>query len=122
MKNKGLHSLLLITLIFSALLVGFFTGRLSSLHGDSLSVTYEQSAHESISPEQITYHDGKININTSSAEDLMMLPGIGPMLAERIISYRETNGPFSATKELINVKGIGEQTYAKIEQFITAGG
>ena len=52
----------------------------------------------------------------------MLLPGIGPALAERSITYRETNGAFYAKEDLINVKGIGAQTYSKIEQFITTGG
>ena len=52
---------------------------------------------------------GKININTASAERLAELPGIGPVLAGRIVQYRIDNGFFAAPEDIINVKGIGEK-------------
>lgn len=61
----------------------------------------------------------KININTASAEDLDYLPGIGAVLAERIVQYRAENGPFESLEEIKEVSGIGDATYEKIREFIT---
>ena len=61
----------------------------------------------------------KLNINTATQDELDSLPGIGPSLAERIISYREENGNFKSTDELQNVKGIGDAKYADIKDKIT---
>ncbi len=52
----------------------------------------------------------KININTATAEQLIKLKRIGPKYAEKIIQYRETNGPFKAVEDITNVKGIGPKT------------
>ena len=53
-----------------------------------------------------------VNINTADAERLATLKGIGPALAQRIIEYREQNGPFKAIEEIKNVRGIGEKKFA----------
>jgi competence protein ComEA len=57
----------------------------------------------------------KLNINTASAEQLTELPGIGPRLAGRIVEYRQKQGPFKSTQELLNVKGVGERNFQKIQ-------
>jgi comEA protein len=63
--------------------------------------------------------DGKININTASADELGLLPGIGPAYAERIVDYRIDNGPFPSTADVQNVTGIGPKTFEKIKDQIT---
>jgi competence protein ComEA len=60
-----------------------------------------------------------ININTASQAELETLPGIGPTTAQRIIQYREQNGPFVSTEDIINVPGIGAGTYQRIQDLIT---
>ena len=62
---------------------------------------------------------GKININTASAEELDELPGVGPVLAGRIIDYREQNGGFQSLEQLKNVSGIGEAVFEKLKDFIS---
>ena len=62
--------------------------------------------------------DETININTASASQLEALPGIGPSLAERIVAYREANGPFRTPSDILEVSGIGDATFANIEDRI----
>ncbi len=57
-----------------------------------------------------------ININTASYEELQEINRIGPVLAQRIIDYRELNGPFETWEELLEVKGIGEKILEIIKQ------
>ena len=60
-----------------------------------------------------------ININTQGAEALEHLPGIGPVLALRILDYREKIGGFKDIEELKNIKGIGESKFEAIKGFVT---
>ena len=60
-----------------------------------------------------------VNMNTAGKEELMTLPGIGEILAERIIQYREEHGGFKASEEIKQVSGIGEKIYAAICGLIT---
>jgi competence protein ComEA len=62
-----------------------------------------------------------ININTADLEDLETLPGIGPVLAEEIIAYRELNGSFQNKEDILFVKGIGQVKYDQIKELITVG-
>ena len=64
-------------------------------------------------------NDGRININTATFDELQKIPGVGPVTAEKIITYRESNGGFSATEELKNISGIGDKTYKKMEEYVT---
>ncbi len=65
---------------------------------------------------------GVVNVNSASAEQLQLLPRIGPALAERIIEFRETNGPFASVAELVAVKGIGESSLERLEPYVTTDG
>lgn len=63
----------------------------------------------------------KVNINTASAAELEALKGIGPSKAEAIIKYREANGMFQNTGDIVMVKGIGEKLLEKISDEIEVG-
>jgi len=60
-----------------------------------------------------------ININTASVEELDSLPGIGPTIAQRIIDYRDENGPFQTIEDILNVSGVGPSTFDQIKDLIT---
>jgi competence protein ComEA len=60
-----------------------------------------------------------VNINSASTTDLATLPGIGAKTAERIVEYRQKNGPFKKIEELMNVRGVGEKSFLKIKEQIT---
>ena len=66
--------------------------------------------------------DERINVNTATAEELRRLPGIGEVLSEAIVSYREEHGPFSSAEELLAVKGIGSARLAAILEHICFDG
>ena len=66
-----------------------------------------------------TPQEKTVNINTASVRELMSLKRIGPVLAERVVIYREENGAFLSREDIKKVKGIGEHTYSLIEERIT---
>jgi competence protein ComEA len=60
-----------------------------------------------------------LNLNTATAADLEKLPGIGPATAARILEYRQKNGAFKKTEELMNIQGIGEKSFLKLKSLVT---
>ncbi len=64
------------------------------------------------------YADDRIDINTADSAELQKLNGVGPATAEKIISYRESNGRFKSVEDIKNVSGIGDKTYEKIKEHI----
>ena len=54
---------------------------------------------------------GKININTATVEELVQLDRVGPRYAEKIVAFREENGPFKVPEDLMLVAGIGQKTF-----------
>ncbi len=64
----------------------------------------------------------KVDVNNAGVEELMRLPGIGEVLARRIVAYREEHGPFESVDDLENVEGIGEKTLERIRERVVCGG
>lgn len=66
----------------------------------------------------VDYDDLSVNINTADKAVLCLLPGVGEVLAERIIEYRENNGGFAAPEDIMRVKGVGEKNFEKMKDYI----
>jgi competence protein ComEA len=64
---------------------------------------------------------GPININTATADELETLPGVGEVTAQRIVAYREENGPFESIEEIQEVAGIGAKTFEGMRDLIAVG-
>lgn len=121
MKNSGTVILITITLVFVAFICGMLVGR--QLDSTPVSValpTTETGTFETAS--STTDSGSKLNINTASLDSLDELPGIGPVLAQRIVEFREENGPFSSIYDLSKVEGIGTNKLMDILELITVGG
>ena len=63
----------------------------------------------------------KLDLNTATAAQLQLLPGIGEKLSAAIVAWREEHGPFQKVEELLRVPGIGEKRLAEIRDLVTAG-
>ncbi len=62
-----------------------------------------------------------LDVNRATEQDLERLPGIGPVLARRIVQYREEQGTFHDIEQLRRVKGIGKKTFERIRAFVNVG-
>jgi competence protein ComEA len=65
---------------------------------------------------------GLIDLNRASQSELESLPGIGPVIAGRIVAYRQAHGPFLKIEDLLEVKGIGPSILEKIRELVSVGG
>ena len=116
-----------LTVIFAAFTLGLFTGRnlnrtpvqIQALPAVTMpAVETESNSETTPAPTESLI----ININTATSEQFQRLPGIGPVLADRIVAYRETYGSFESIGELMNVSGIGEKKLEAIWDLVTIGG
>jgi len=80
---------------------------------ESLSIERERSDFQ---PDHMPF---LVDLNGSSRMELEALPGIGMVLADRIVSYRSTYGEFQHVGDLVNVSGIGEKRLRRLEPFVT---
>jgi competence ComEA-like helix-hairpin-helix protein len=65
---------------------------------------------------------GKLNLNTATEQQLMLLPTIGPSKAERVVTWRKKNGGFKRPADLRRVKGFGYKTFKRLEPFLDIKG
>lgn len=82
------------------------------------------NSRERLEPELLPISDKtfRIDVNTAGLDELCCLPGIGEVLGQRIIDYRDSHGAFTDLSQLQNVYGIGPQKYQQIEPYLAIGG
>ncbi len=120
----ALKTLIIIVALMLVSLVSFSSGYFksqadNSKYSDKYTVRVERTAGPEVSVDELPAEEKlMVNINTATAEELDKLSGIGPVLAERIIQYRETNGAFEYTYDIMDVSGIGSGIYSKIRDNI----
>lgn len=95
-----------------------------SAPSDALSMRQTDASTEQPpqSPPVMVADVGPVDINRDSADDLRRLPGIGPVLAERVIRHRQEHGKFDSIRDIQNVKGIGAKKFAQLEPYIHIDG
>lgn len=114
MRKSKIEPFIVGTVICIAMIIGIVIGHKTSSYLPARNTV----------PNSVKEHQpiGKLNINEANADDFLILDGIGPVTAQRIVDYREENGPFLEIEDIKNVEGIGEVTFSKIEEYITTGG
>jgi len=65
---------------------------------------------------------GVVNVNQATAEQLQLLPGVGPARAKAILDYREANGAFGQVEELMSVSGIGTRALERLRPYVVLEG
>ncbi len=86
-----------------------------------LLTAYVPTAVTAAGSEPRPEEQGSVDVNTATVEDLMAVQGIGPSLAQRIVEFREKNGPFKTLDDLLKVQGIGEKSLAKLRDRLAIG-
>ncbi len=127
---------IVVTVIFSAFVSGYFIGRNQVVESQvilsqnqpstQVETLLEEPQEEappnesapSVAPTPTPAEPLQININTASATQLDTLPGIGPALAQRIVDYRQKAGLFETPQELVAVSGIGENNLEAMLPYI----
>ena len=119
--------LLCIVAVFVAFCAGLLVGKQSSDGYVIVTQKQEQATSETASVAQTKAtttqppqeSNGLVNLNTASKEELMKLPGIGEVLAQRILDYRAEHGPFQKVEDLELIDGIGAKTVEKLRDLAT---
>lgn len=129
MKKQSIPILIILTVAFAAFTLGFYLGRNHDPQPVTVSVpaamqtlpppTQPEETEPTIPEPTFSF---PIDINRAGKEEFMELPGIGEVLAERILRFREENNGFHALEELLNVEGIGSKRFEEIIDLITIGG
>ena len=112
MKKPFYTALVIVNILTLALTVGLFYFR----NNEDRQITLSYISADTSSDSSL------MDLNSATAEQLQTLPGIGPKLAQRIISYRDANGGFRDFSELLNIEGLGKGRVESILPLITLGG
>ena len=85
----------------------------------AVGLAAQQEAADKSTPQAQQSETGKVNINTADLDQLTSLPRIGPVIAQRIITFRQEHEGFKKLEELMNVSGIGRKTFDRLAPLIT---
>ena len=91
---------------------------LAELIADGTRLHVPRFGESAIEPSSVTQTDGLVSLNRATAAELQELPGVGPVLAQRIIDHRERNGGFTVIEDLLDVPGIGERVLAGMRDLL----
>lgn len=116
LKSSEMLLLVLGLILTGAALIG---ASLARNLPNSSGVYYVSNAEKSSLIAQGEAVNPKLNINSAAPEELEELDGIGEIIAQNIVNYRESHGKFSSISELKKVEGVGDKTLDKIEPYIT---
>ena len=126
MKKQRISLLAVVTAVFVSFVLGFYWGRNSG--GSEMRVSASQAMQtapppttqvQTVPPSTTQPVTFPINLNTAGEAELLALPGVGEVLAQRILAYRQEHGGFESVEELLNVEGIGEKRFEQIWDLVT---
>ncbi|MCD6115626.1 helix-hairpin-helix domain-containing protein [bacterium] len=120
-RREKIAVLFLLCFFIAGLLLYWYRDNYSPLP-DTKGINIKLAAHDTT--RQMPVKDKKrsdrlsIEINSAKEVDFEKLPGIGPITAARIVSFRKTNGGFESISQLMDVKGIGEKVFNRIKPYV----
>ncbi len=106
-------------LVCILIMVGLIMTKTDKAESKFVSNSQNQFNNSTTTTKKINNSNTKISINKASVEDLDTLPGIGAVIAGRIVEYRTQNGGFKSLDELKEVSGIGDAKYEKVKDLIS---
>lgn len=120
--KKGQFILLSICTVCLCIVFGIFLGR--NIPNRYIQPSQHMKAVTETSGEAKTdkSDEGPLDLNAATKMQLMELPGIGEVLAQRILDYKDAHGDFSSIEDLMNVEGIGEKKIEEMRPFVRIGG
>ncbi len=123
MKKSGIWTILVPAFFCALVLICVFIWRHTAIRRIQLEHPLYSASDSADSDTKLPIAPNrKIDINAADWEVLAQLPGIGEVLAKRIVDFRNKYGPFASIEDLLKVPGVGEKKLKDINSYITVGG